>query len=171
MVQKITDMQDDISLLTGILSANSIAGSEKPAMKLSKEEISRTKQMLQKDIQSYNDDVKLLSLLVGRPIKADDLTQLAGGVFPGNSGRNVIRATPQQVTVTLPPPTTTIPPFKPMLSARENELIEAIKQIQSTRAVTTTTLSPVKSREAVLAALFKEQGIGPNNNILPVDVS
>lgn len=178
MVKKISEMQNNINLMNGIIYENE---EESPVKKLGPQDIERTKQMLEKDISTYNNDIKLLSLLLGRPISAQDIPKLTA-TAPNNLGNSVIRgtsavATLRSTTTTAastvptfrPMPTPTLPPFKP-LSNREEELLLALNNIQS--PTTTTTQRPVlaKSQEAVLAALLKQQGIGPNNNQLPIDV-
>ena len=186
MVQKISEMQNNINMMNGIIYENE--EEESPVAKLDPQDIERTKQMLEKDISTYNNDIKLLSLLLGRPISAQDIPKLTGAA-PKVLGNSVIRGTPavttrRSTTTTTastvptfrPMPTPTLPAFKP-LSSREEELLLALNNIQSPRTTTTTTTTttqrPVlaKSQEAVLAALLKQQGIGPNNNQLPIDVS
>lgn len=184
MVQKISEMQNNINMMNGIIYENE---EESPVAKLDPQDIERTKQMLEKDISTYNNDIKLLSLLLGRPISANDIPKLTA-VAPNVLGNSVIRGTPAvttrrstttRATSTVPTfrpmPTPTLPAFKP-LSSREEELLLALNDIQSPRTTTTTTTTTqrpalAKSQEAVLAALLKQQGIGPNNNQLPIDVS
>lgn len=184
MVQKISEMQNNINMMNGIIFENE---EESPVKKLDPQDIERTKQMLEKDISTYNNDIKLLSLLLGRPISAQDIPKITS-TAPNNLGNSVIRGTPAVTTRRITPTTkaSTIPTFRPMptptmpafkpLSSREEELLLALNNIQSpttTTTTTTTTQRPVlaKSQEAVLAALLKQQGIGPNNNQLPIDVS
>lgn len=176
-------MQNNINMMNGIIFENE---EDSLAKKLDPQDIERTKQMLEKDISTYNNDIKLLSLLLGRPISAQDIPKITA-TAPNNLGNSVIRGTPAVTTRRFTPTTTasTIPTFRPMptptmpafkpLSSREEELLLALNNIQSptTTTTTTTTQRPVlaKSQEAVLAALLKQQGIGPNNNQLPIDVS
>jgi hypothetical protein len=173
-----------MSILRENFDKESMAG--KP--KLSEKDIQRTKQMLQKDVEQYNNDLRLLSLLLGRPVKAEDIPKLRGGLGGGGSlgipttsiPGPIVTSTTQKPTTVKPTSTSTPPPFSP-LSVDEIKILEAINKIQSTRAVTTTTTEkPVaknpllnlgRSQEAVLADLLKQRGIGPLNNQIPVDVS
>lgn len=131
--------------------------------KLNKAEIDRTKQMLQNDIAQYNSDIKLLSLLVGKPASSLDISKLS---LP-NLGRPIL-----PISTMLPTPVfeTTSTEFN-SLSEREKKILEALKQIQTTKALTTTTTttertkSVSKSQEALIAAILKQQGIGPNNQV------
>lgn len=181
MAESISETQGNINMLNGILKANqNLASSTK---KLSAGEIERTKQMLQKDVAQYNNDLQLLSLLVGKPVSPSDLTKLAST----NLGRGSIRSaqvatspvtsasttsvkTTQAITTS-----TNVPGFKP-LSLQESKFLAALEQIQTTKAPTTTTTSTErtktasKSQEALIAALLREQGIGPNNQI-PIEVT
>lgn len=162
MVQKISDMQDDINMMSNILveNSNKAAMADKP--KLSSNELDRTKQILDKDIQQYNNDLKLLSVLLGRSVKPEDIPKLTANI-PGGLSQTKLSTTPVTPT-TVASTTKTAPPFVP-LSDREVKLLEAINKIQSTTAATTTRKPSLngKSQEAVLAALLKERGIGPNN--------
>jgi TolA-binding protein len=191
MVQKISQMQDNINMMNGIIMENQEDNTFK---KLNPEEIERTKQMLQKDISTYNNDLRLLSLLLGRPINPEDIPKLTAKV-PKNLGIASVRGTPAIVKSTATSTTTTtttqrpttkssIPTFRPLaatpafkpLSNREEELLIALQNIQTTKVFPTTTTTTVrstslgKSQEAVLAALLKQQGFGPNNQV-PIDVS
>ena len=182
MVQKISEMQNNINMMNGIIYENEEESLEK---KLDPQDIERTKQMLEKDISTYNNDIKLLSLLLGRPISAQDIPKITA-TAPNNLGSSVASRTPVATTrrsttastvpTFRPMPTPTLPAFKP-LSSREEELLLALNNIQSPRTTTTTTTTTTqrpalaKSQEAVLAALLKQQGIGPNNNQIPIDVN
>lgn len=182
VVKKISETRDNINMMSGIIKQYQDGGAAK---KLSAAEIARTKQMLQKDISQYNNDIQLLSLLVGRPVSNQDISQLASA----NLGRASVRSIPE---LTLPPatlPTTIrttvrvtqprvtastspIPAFKP-LSPKETQFLEALEQIQTTKTTTTTTertKSVSKSQEALIAALLKQQGFGPNNQV-PIEVT
>lgn len=168
MVHKISDMQDDINMMSDILVENSNKAKMANKPKLSNAELDRTKQMLDKDIQQYNNDLKLLSVLLGRPVKAEDIPKLTANI-PGALGQSKISTTPIPTTVrvtqaTTLKPSSTTPPFVP-LSDREVKLLEAINKIQSTTTSSTTKKPNYgKSQEAILAALLKERGIGPNNS-------
>jgi hypothetical protein len=178
-----------------ILNKNKDTQSE--STKLSQEDIERTKQMLQKDIAQYNQDLQLLSLLVGKPLSSQDVNKLA----TTNLGKITFRSSQTQPTTTTPkaspittripafsrlPTTTTtsIPAFKP-LNDNESNFLKALEGIKSTATSTTqtttesttTTIATTrksisqnpKSQEALIAAYLKQQGIGPNSQI-PIDV-
>lgn len=172
VVKKIAETRDNINLMNGILKEN--------GNKLSESEVERTKQMLQKDISQYNNDIKLLSLLVGKQISSSDISKLAST----NLGRvNAVRSasaitesvTAASTTVlrTTQAFATTVPVFKP-LTDKETQFLDALEQIQTTKTSTSTTtqrtMTVSKSQEAIIAALLRQQGIGPNNQI-PIEVS
>lgn len=177
VVKHISNTRDNIEMMNGILMVNQAEGTAK---KLSPAEIERTKNLLQKDISQYNSDIKLLSLLLGRPVNSQDISKLAAT----NLGKTNIRSVP---TLTLPSTTaftterTTVkttraslsrstPEFKP-LTEKETKFLEALEEIQTTKAPTTTTTRSVsKSQEALIAALLRQQGFGPNNQV-PIEVS
>lgn len=170
--------------MNGILKQNQQGDGSK---KLSVSEIERTKQMLQKDISQYNNDIQLLSLLVGRPVSSQDISKLAAT----NLGRGNDRSVPILTTPTTtassqrstfrstraPSFSSSVPAFKP-LTDKETQFLEALEQIQTTKAPTTTTttttterVKPVsKSQEAIIAALLRQQGFGPNNQV-PIEVN
>lgn len=177
VAKQMSATRDNINMLDGILKENQEATSL--AKRLSPNEVERTKQMLQKDISQYNNDINLLSLLVGRPINSEDLTKLANT----NLGKPSIRTTTQynipEVRITTArttqaaPISSTIPAFK-ALTERETKFLEALEQIQTTKIQTTTSTtersrSVSQSQEAIIAAILRQQGIGPNNQI-PIEV-
>jgi hypothetical protein len=183
-VKQISESRDKINLMSGVLK-ESLDGNN--AKKLSQSEVDRTRQMLQKDINQYNSDIKLLSLLIGKPVTEQDLSKLAatnlGLTVRGNSIRSVSASTTTKTTTTerTTPKitqtyllTSTVPAFKP-LSDREAQFLQALEQIQTTSTSTTTStttekpLTVSKSQEAILAAILKQQGIGPNSQI-PIEV-
>lgn len=178
VVKHISETRDNINLMDGILKENQQGRSP-----LSTAEVERTKQMLQKDITQYNNDIELLSLLIGRPVSNKDISKLAST----NLGRASVRSVPAlalpSTTITTPITTTrsttvsstsrSIPVFKP-LTDDESKFLQALEQIQTTKTSTTTTTERTKafamSQEAVIAAILKQQGIGPNNQI-PIEVN
>lgn len=181
-MKQISEKRDNINMMNGILKQNQQGDGTK---KLSASEIERTKQMLQKDISQYNNDIQLLSLLVGRPVSSQDISKLAAT----NLGRGNVRSVPNLTTPTTtvaptqrstfrstraPSISSTIPAFKP-LTDKETQFLEALKQIQTTKAPTTTTTTEKvktvsKSQEAIIAALLRQQGFGPNNQV-PIEVN
>jgi hypothetical protein len=180
VMTKMKGIEENINLMSTIISENQKRNS---AVRLSPQEIEKTKQMLQKDVVQYNKDVQLLSLLIGRPLNTEDLTKLA----QTNLGKAQVK--PQIPSSSLVTTSTTrqsssstspVPAFK-QLSDEEVKFLQALQKIQTTRTVTipTTTMSSIistrsKSQEAILAELLKQQGIGPNlkqiGNQIPLDV-
>lgn len=185
MAEQITVTRDNINMISGILKEN-MDGQVDASLKLPPAEIERTKHLLQKDVAQYNSDIKLLSLLLGKPVSADDISKLASTNLGNPSVRSVPLSTlpsttSQTTTVKLrttavPKATSFVPPFKP-LTNEETQFLQALEQIQTTRPPTTststTTMNKVKttskSQEAIIAALLRQQGIGPNSQ-LPLDV-
>lgn len=178
VVKHISNTRDKIEMMNGILLMNQ---ADSTAKKLSPAEVERTKSMLQKDISQYNSDIKLLSLLLGRPVSSQDISKLAAT----NLGKTNVRSVPTltspsttayttirtTVRTTKPPPSSSIPEFKP-LTEKESEFLDALEKIQTTETPTTTTTTKAvsKSQEALIAALLRQQGFGPNNQV-PIEVS
>lgn len=181
-------------MMSEILKEN--IDSKTASTKLSVEDIERTKQMLQKDIAQYNQDIKLLSLLVGKPLSSQDVNKLAttnlGKITfrpnPTQPTTSTLKASPiitkipafSRVPITTSTSTTNIPAFKP-LNDNESNFLKALEGIKSTATSTTQTTTESttttrksisqqpKSQEALIAAYLKQQGIGPNSQI-PIDV-
>lgn len=99
----------------------------------------------QMDIESYNNDLKLLSTLLGRPIGPNEIPKLA-----------------RQVTSTTTTTTTVSPALKDIQLKPNFNLPEDIFLDDSSSKIYG------KSNEAILAAVLKEKGIGPANNNIPV---
>lgn len=182
MVSKMTDTQKDIDMMSAIIKTNQGANNQ---ARLSPLEIEKTKQMLEKDVAQYNKDLQLLSLLIGRPLTDKDIAKFATTNLGKPKINSVTTNTPVRIPVTLPTQTVAstsqIPAFKPLNDA-ENKFLIALQQIQttlvSTTTSTTTTQAPriiptlSRSREALIAQLLKEQGIGPGNiNQIPIEVN
>lgn len=195
IMSKIANAQKDINMMSAIIEGND---NRKVQTKLSPEEIEKTKKMLQKDVNQYNKDIQLLSLLVGRPLTDRDIAKLAATNL-GKPNTKVPAFTPlppSSTTTTVGTTSTTqassstipIPEFK-QLSDSEAQFLQALQQIQTTRSqsttsTTTTSTSPrpltsiprniqsrPRSQEALIADLLKQQGIGPSNiNQIPIDV-
>jgi len=178
IMSKIANTQKDINMMSAIIEGND---NGRVQTKLSPEEIEKTKKMLQKDVNQYNKDIQLLSLLIGRPLTDRDISKLAATNL-GKTNAKVPAFNP------LPPSSSTIPiPAFKQLSDTESQ---ALQQIQTTRSISTTsttttsTSSPrpitsiprnlqsrPRSQEALIADLLKQQGIGPSNiNQIPIDV-
>lgn len=197
IMSKIANTQKDINMMSAIIEGND---NRKVQTKLSPEEIEKTKKMLQKDVNQYNKDIQLLSLLIGRPLTDRDIAKLAATNL-GKPNTKVPAFTPlppSSTTLTVGTTSTTqassstipIPAFK-QLSDSEAQFLQALQQIQTTRSQsttsttsTTTSTSPrpltsiprniqprPRSQEALIADLLKQQGIGPSNiNQIPIDV-
>lgn len=155
---------------------------EKPT--LSKAEIARGQQ----DIQTINNDLKLLSTLLGRPISVNELptiTQQFGGgggigdktananaaSVRGNSRRAPVTTTTTTMTTTTTTlaPTTTTSTQKPDI-LREAELLQSLLRQQQKQSDSRPEYYG-KTDDAILATILKQQGIGPSHNNLPIDVS
>lgn len=164
MMNKIKITQENINLMSSVILENNNRGTP---MKLSAQEIEKTKQMLQKDVLQYNKDIQLLSLLIGRPLKSEDVAKLA----TTNLGKAITNS-PTQSSTSL------VPAFKSLLDTEEN-FLQALQQIQTSPSTTTPTMMTTsrpftrsKSQEAILAALLRQQGIGPvinGNNQIPLE--
>lgn len=126
-----------------------------------------------KDLQQLNDDLKLLSALLGRPISVAEIPSLVNQVgkstgpstvMPIAKAKSIIRSTAS----TAPPQTTR------QTTTTTPEIFDVAKYLQQSAQASSSTLNPSlygKSNEAVIASLLKEQGIGPENNNIPIDVS
>lgn len=185
VMTKMKGIEENINLLSTIITENQKRDS---SVRLSPQEIEKTKQMLQKDVVQYNKDVQLLSLLIGRPLNTNDIAKLAAT----NLGKSQVKPPLTSSSLVTTTTTTTrqtssstspIPAFK-QLSDEEVKFLQALQKIQTTRAITTSTIPTTtppnistrsKSQEAILAELLKQQGIGPNlkqiGNQIPLDVS
>ncbi|KFB38244.1 hypothetical protein ZHAS_00005598 [Anopheles sinensis] len=139
------------------------------ATTLSPEEIEKTKKQLDRELQQYNSDLKLLSNLLGRPISAKELPnltkQLGGGVGGGGSSVFLgnVPATARVTTTT----TTTTTTRRPSATA-DGELLKQLlltqqQQHNSSPAVIERPEFYGKTNEAILAAVLKQRGIGPTN--------
>lgn len=93
----------------------------------------------QADLQSYNNDLRLLSTLLGRPISAKEIPKLV-----------------QQVTSTTTTTTTVLPILQKL---RPNGIPQTI-DIPSDEFYG-------KTNEALLATILKQRGIGPASNNIP----
>lgn len=177
VMNKIRDMKENINLMSSVILENQKLN---PQMRLSAQEVEKTKKMLQKDVMQYNNDIQLLSVLIGRPLNAQDLEKIAktnlGKVDLKSPLTTLSQLTTATTKVTSPilrqttASSSTIPAFK-SLSQDEVKFFQALQQIQTTKVTstsTTTTQSPIatrsRSQEAIIAALLKQQGIGPNIN-------
>lgn len=139
----------------------------KPKAISSLSEFQKQKVQHDKDIKMLQEDLKLLSALLGRPISVAEipslLNQVGRSTGPSTvSPKNVVRSTASTASVTRPASQTWTPAT----------VLDTAKYVE---AAVSTSVSPPnyygKSNEAIIAALLKEQGIGPENNNLPIDVS
>ena len=155
-------------------SAN-IIPTEKPVEKpkLSKEDLERGQQ----DIQAVNNDLKLLSTLLGRPIDVDDLPQITnqfGGSRGAAAGRRkvpTVTTTTTTTTTTTPAPTTTTT-LKPAI-VREVELLQSLLNPKKPNVVAPEKDADYygKTDDAILATILRQQGIGPSHNNIPIEVN
>lgn len=144
--------------------ASSTTAKPKPITSL--HELQKQKVQHDKDVKALQDDLKLLSALLGRPITAAEIPSLIGQVGKStgpstvspDKSRNNLRST--EVTSTTP--RTSTKPWTPPT------ILDTAKYMEAT---STTAAYFGKSNEARIAEILKLQGIGPENNNLPVDVS
>lgn len=117
----------------------------------------------QDDIAQVNSDLALLSTLLGRPITADDLPNLANSVNPDQK-----RPAPsKQAAIS----TTTTAPGQPPAIIKEVELLQSLLQANKANEDSTVAVPSDaygKTNDAILATLLKQQGIGPAHNNVPV---
>lgn len=187
IVKDLSTARDSINMMKEILKQNVEQKNNAVNSKLSPEEIEKTKNLLQRDIAQYNQDIKLLSLLVGKEFTSQDIEKLAttnlGKISirppqPTRSMTHLRTSQPIPPFSQLPTSSTNIPSFRP-LNDNESQFLKALDGITSTTTTTTTPLPTTarkaitqrpKSQEALIAAYLKQQGIGPTNQI-PLDVS
>lgn len=136
--------------------------------KLSKAEIEQGEQ----DIQSINNDLKLLSALLGRPVSTQDLPQLTNQIKGGSRGRQTTAPKPiiSSTTTSTTPSTTTTTSTTTSKPAIIKE-VELLQSLLNTRPDKRPDPGPDyygKTDEAILATILKQQGIGPTNNNIPI---
>lgn len=138
-------------------------------MKPSREEIEKNKQ----DVAALNNDLKLLSTLLGRPISEKDIPQLKQST---GTQQNQPSIELKKSSTTERPKKTT--PSNPAL-VREVELLQTILQKQPTTPKSTSDLflpgvepneAYGKTNDALLATILKQRGIGPAHNNIPGDL-
>lgn len=131
-----------------------------PKPTLTKEEVAKGQQ----DIAQVNNDLQLLSTLLGRPVSPDDLPDIVNQ-FDGNSGqRNGPPSTSQ--TFISASASVTQPPI-----IKEVELLQNLLQANKLNEESTVEVPADaygKTNDAILATLLKQQGIGPAHNNVPV---
>lgn len=118
----------------------------------------------QQDITQVNNDLQLLSTLLGRPVSPDDLPDLVNQ-FDGNAGQRVGQKS------TAPPliSASTSAPQPPII--KEVELLQNLLQANKLNEEATVEVPSDaygKTNDAILATLLKQQGIGPAHNNVPV---
>lgn len=148
-----------------IPSANQINGvlqTPKPTASpsISPVEVEHTKKQLDKELQSYNNDIRLLSSLLGRPITGKDIPSLTRQLAP---------AAPRTTTTTTTSTTTTTrrPPVDPALL--QQLLRKQQQQHNSSPAVIAAPELYGRTNEAILASVLKQRGIGPANTNANID--
>lgn len=136
-----------------------------------RDDIEKNKQ----DVNALNNDLKLLSTLLGRPISEKDIPQLTQTPAPQQN---------RPTTIEMKPLTTTTERTKKITSTnpaliREVELLQTIFEKQQTTPKSTNDLflpgvEPAdaygKTNDALLATILKQRGIGPAHNNIPVDL-
>lgn len=128
-----------------------------PRATVSKSELDQGK----KDIANVDNDLRLLSTLLGRPITANDLPGLTQSLG-GGAQKQPVRPTTTTTTTT----TTTRSP-KPAI-VREVELLQSLLNTAPKQPASGEFYG--KTDEAILATLLKQQGIGPTHNNIPIEV-
>lgn len=118
----------------------------------------------EQDIAQVNSDLQLLSTLLGRPITADDLPNLANG-FGAND--RPLPTPPPAVRLTTIAATANHQPAIIKEVELLQSLLEANKQNEDS-SVAVPVDAYGKTNDALLATLLKQQGIGPAHNNVPV---
>lgn len=125
------------------------------------------------DVAALNNDLKLLSTLLGRPISEKDIPQLTQ-----STGTQQTRPPIESNAPTTTERTKKITSTNPAL-IREVELLQTILQKQQTTPKTSSDLylpgvepsdAYGKTNDALLATILKQRGIGPAHNNIPVDL-
>ncbi|XP_055532927.1 mucin-2-like isoform X7 [Wyeomyia smithii] len=128
---------------------------------LSPQEIENTKKQLNKELQNYNNDIRLLSTLLGRPITSNDIPELTKRLTTTTLKPSTPRAT-TTMTTTTSTTTTQQPPLNPVLL--QALLLKQQQQHNSSPAAVENVASTYgKTNEAILASVLKQRGIGPTN--------
>lgn len=134
-----------------------------------REEIEKNKQ----DVNALNNDLQLLSTLLGRPISEKDIPQLKQSTST-QQNRPPIESNVPTTTERTKKITSTNPAL-----VREVELLQTILQKQQTTPKSTSDLflpgvEPAdaygKTNDALLATILKQRGIGPAHNNIPADL-
>lgn len=139
---------------------NGVPATQKPPT-LSPIEVEQTKKQLDKELQSYNNDLRLLSSLLGRPITSKDLPNLTKQLAPAPKPTTTSTTTPRTTSTT----TTRRTPSVDQL-ALQQLLLRQQQQHNSSPAVAESAESTElygKTNEAILATVLKQRGIGPAN--------
>lgn len=126
---------------------------------LTKEEVAKGQQ----DITQVNNDLQLLSTLLGRPVSPDDLPDLVNQ-FDSNAGQQA-----GQKSTAPPFISASTSPQPPII--KEVELLQNLLQANKLNEEATVEVPSDaygKTNDAILATLLKQQGIGPAHNNVPV---
>lgn len=142
---------------------------------LTKDEIKQHEQ----DLASINNDLGLLSTLLGRPISQGEVLRLARQnrtiATKSTSSQNSLNALPSKSVKATPSTASfTLLPTTPASLNMQAENIKHLQGLLSGDAMPTKAVEAEfygKTNDALLAALLKQQGIGPIYNNLPVDVN
>lgn len=151
----------------------------KPKPITSLKEFSKQQKEHQNDLKMLDSDLKLLSALLGRPITIAEIPSLVGQIGRGTAPTTVSpppkrssgtrSSTKSRVTSTTEISTSSESTEKSTSSTAFDESTSFQSVSEST-----TKISPDfygKTNEAKIAAILRQQGIGPANNNIPVEVS
>lgn len=139
-------------------------------LKPNRNEIEKNKE----DLTALNNDLKLLSTLLGRPISEKDIPQLTQ-----TTATQQHRPPIESKITTTTERANKITPTNSAATTREIEFLETILQKQPTSPQSTSDLflpgvEPAdaygKTNDALLATILKQRGIGPAHNNIPVDL-
>lgn len=143
-------------------------------------EFSRQQKEHQSDIKMLDSDLKLLSALLGRPITIAEIPSLVGQIGRGTAPTTVSPPPKRSSGTRVVTSTTTTERSTSVFSESterivSSTLLDEAETVQELLNVESTTkISPDfygKTNEAKIAAILRQQGIGPANNNIPVEVS
>lgn len=123
-----------------------------------------------KDVKRLQDDLKLLSALLGRPISVAEIPTLINQVGK-STGPSTLRAQKSNALKSTVPATTSTPPTTTTIQPLLWTLPTVVDTTKYVEANTRNAAYYGKSNEAVIATILKSQGIGPENNNIPIEVS
>lgn len=139
-------LKDNQNLVSDILSKDL---QSTPTSKITAAEIEAGK----KDIESVNQDLALLSTLLGRPVTINDLPDLTTPTKPSTVAPQIIHNEVAQLSGAIDDQTR----VKSAVSSGSSDSKANLPQFYG------------KTDNAVLAAILKQQGVGPVHNNVPVE--